>query len=646
MKYKAYIDGLRAIAVISVVVYHAFPSLPYSGFIGVDIFFVISGYLISDYIITNLRAETLSLKEFYRRRILRLFPALVTVLFIVAVAGYFTFLAIEYEQLAKHIFSSGVFVQNLALANESGYFDVAVEKKPLLHLWSLSIEEQFYIFWPVFLYVIHRLGVKFIYAVLFTFILSFSLCLNQTDLTQRFYFPQYRFWELMFGTVVYLCYNKVQTAPERTPILGINKAIFLNLLSTLGILFLLLGFIFIRADDFPSALTIFPVLGCGLILLSGGSTLINKNLLDNRFCTFFGRISYPLYLWHWPIFSFIYILNGERPEAGIMLLLVALSILLSYLTYKYIETPIRFGGNKGKNLFLLSAAMVAIAIAGLYIYTQDGLKNRNANTIIEKKVGDIGHDLFHQTIDEKFFPCEPLSIRNSALKWQNHLRCQQNKKGNDFDVIILGDSHAEHLFLGFTESSSSIKSVYYIKGGMPTYANKPFQDIYHTIINSKAEVVILSAYWKRYLKIFQDSNISLEEFSNQISSSIKILENSGKTVVMLNDVPDFNFDPEKCKYARLFGNSKCTESIDNSVHEKIIMPIFKELTLQHPNLVLYDSFSEFCSGLSCSMSHKKQLLYRDRNHLNLNGSRRLGKKLAQKILAIKAMVSHPKSYRN
>jgi len=634
MKYKAYIDGLRAIAVISVVVYHAFPSLPYSGFIGVDIFFVISGYLISGYIITNLRAETLSLKEFYRRRILRLLPALLTVLFAVSIVGYFTFLSIEYEQLAKHIFSSGVFVQNFALANESGYFDVVAEKKPLLHLWSLSIEEQFYIFWPIFLYVIHRLGVKFIYATLLAFIISFFLCINQTDLTQRFYFPQYRFWELVFGAIVYLCYNKVQAAPERMPVLGFNKETSLNLLSYLGIVFLLLGFIFIRADYFPSALTILPVLGCGLILLSGGSTFVNNTLLNNSFCTFFGRISYPLYLWHWPTFSFVYILNGERPSGLIMLMLIALSILLSYLTYKYIENPIRFGKNKGKNLFLLSIAMVAMVLAGLYVYTHDGLKNRNANTVVEKKFGDIGHDLFHQTIDEKFFPCEPRSIRNSALKWQNHLRCQQNKKGSDFDVIILGDSHAEHLFLGFTESSSTLKSVYYIKGGMPTYANQPFQDIYHTIINSKAEVVIFSAYWKMYLKVFQDSNIGLEEFSRQISNSIKILENSGKTVVMLNDVPDFSFDPEKCKYARLFGNSKCTESLDNSIHKNILTPIFQKLTIKHPNLVLYDSFNDFCSGLSCSMSHKKQLLYRDRNHLNLNGSKQLGEKLANIIVEI------------
>ena len=202
--YRADIDGLRALAVLSVVIFHAFPARVPGGFVGVDIFFVISGYLISGIIFSEIANDSFSISRFYERRIRRIFPALLVILVACIAAGWFVMLADEYTQLGKHVWAGTGFVLNFILWGESGYFDNVIDTKPLLHLWSLGVEEQFYIFWPLILGFAWKNRINFKSLIVVICFLSFALNMYQTskDMTAAFYSPLTRFWELLIGALV------------------------------------------------------------------------------------------------------------------------------------------------------------------------------------------------------------------------------------------------------------------------------------------------------------------------------------------------------------------------------------------------------------------------------------------------------------
>ena len=248
-KYRPDIDGLRAIAVLAVILFHAFPNWIGGGFIGVDVFFVISGYLISTILIDNLAKNTFSVSEFYARRIKRIFPALIIVLAFCFVLGWFVLSPLEYKQLGKHIFASAIFIQNIILWNETGYFDNAANTKPLLHIWSLGVEEQFYMAWPLILWVAWKYKIKIVYVIAFAILLSFmvNLLLVRSHELAVFYLPITRFWELAIGGLASLIASKTlygfwsrenaQSAPKwlfrRYP--GrFNVEYIANILSTVG----------------------------------------------------------------------------------------------------------------------------------------------------------------------------------------------------------------------------------------------------------------------------------------------------------------------------------------------------------------------------------------------------------------------------
>ena len=212
-KYRADIDGLRAIAVLSVISFHAFPNWIKGGFIGVDIFFVISGYLISTIIFSNLENNCFNFIEFYNRRIKRIFPALILILFFCLTMGWFTLFADEYKQLGKHTLGGTSFASNFVFWKESGYFDNTAESKPLLHLWSLGIEEQFYIIWPLLLWFAWKTKFNLLIITLSTLIISFGLNIDEihNNKVAAFYLPQTRFWELLVGATLshFTLYKKI-----------------------------------------------------------------------------------------------------------------------------------------------------------------------------------------------------------------------------------------------------------------------------------------------------------------------------------------------------------------------------------------------------------------------------------------------------
>ena len=392
-KYRPDIDGLRAISVLSVVAFHAFPSWVRGGFTGVDVFFVISGYLISTIIFENLDKGTFSFSEFYSRRIRRIFPALLLVLIACFAFGWFVLLADEYNQLGKHIAAGAGFISNFILWNEVGYFDNSAETKPLLHLWSLGIEEQFYIVWPLLLWFAWKHKFNLLTITIVVAVASFFLNLKgvKQDMVATFYSPQTRFWELLSGSLLawFTLYKKDAFTGIKSKVdVWISRVVYnekqdsdgktlANVLSFVGLLLLLYGFWRINKElSFPGKWALVPVLGAVLIITAGSKAWINRKILSNKLAVWFGLISFPLYLWHWPILSFARIIEGEVPSRNIRIAAVILSIALAWLTYKLVERPLRFGKRSKVKVTLLVTIMTIVGYVGYNTYERSGLSFR------------------------------------------------------------------------------------------------------------------------------------------------------------------------------------------------------------------------------------------------------------------------------
>ena len=373
LAYRPDIDGLRAIAVIAVLFFHAFPKLFPGGFVGVDIFFVISGYLISSILYAALEQNTFSLLDFYARRIRRIFPALIVVLAAGYLFGWFYLFVDEFSKLGSHTFASAGFIQNWLLASESGYFDSSADLKPYLHLWSLGVEEQFYIVWPIFLWLAWKFRINLLIATFALGLASFAWNIYSIYFLQStiaFYMPQVRFWELLIGGgLAYVSFQKRHTrAATSIQDLGNNNKH--QVASLLGIALLTLSFILISsARPYPGWWALLPTLGATLLIFSGPSAWLNRRILSNRVLVWLGQISYPLYLWHWIILAFLRITQDDIISSGkARLLILVLSFCLAWLTNLVIEKPLRYGHYlKVKTCGLL---LVMILIGGVGYQTE------------------------------------------------------------------------------------------------------------------------------------------------------------------------------------------------------------------------------------------------------------------------------------
>lgn len=620
-QYRADIDGLRAVAVLLVLGFHAFPRWVPGGYIGVDIFFVISGFLIGTILLRSLEENRFSFLEFYSRRIVRIFPALILVFTVVYIFGWFALFADEYKQLGKHIFAGAGFVSNFVLWQEVGYFDTASELKPFLHLWSLGIEEQFYIFWPIILWLAYKIKLPKLSLFIVVALTSFALNIYYIKLnpTLTFYSPFTRFWEILIGSIFAYIYLKPPIKFN-----AVSNVYFSNLLALFGIY--LIGyalFHLIESKPFPGYWAIYPSLGACLIISAGTNSWFNNYILSNRLFVWFGLISFPLYLWHWPLLSFARILVGETPIREVRISVVIASIFLAWATVEFLEKPIRSGKLKFRVPILL-AGMSIVAVIAFGTYWLQGVPSRVTSHFNDWNVRNY-HLLGSGVTD-----CSEL------LKVVSSSFCATTKKPN---VAIIGDSHAGHLFHGFLNySDPKFNQVQVLGAGSCQAAlgvkeREGCQEQLNVVLNYLKEnknirYVFIAGYYG-FVEGADEGNF--KSYLEGYLATMSKLKKMGKKVIFVIDPPILKKSADLCISPHLYLRRTflapppefCVNGLkeDDLRSRKDYKKFVSVLQSKARDVVYYDPEKTFCNDKNCKVFLEGKLLYGDFNHLSIYGSR-------------------------
>ena len=668
-----YIDGLRGFAISLVIFYHYFSEFFFKkiingGFIGVDIFFVISGFLISSIIFINLEHNRFSFLDFYSRRIKRIFPALIVVLFSSLILGFFVFLSEEFKQLGKHVFGASLFISSYIYLFESGYFDISGIAKPLLHLWSLAIEEQYYLIWPLILWISYKLRLNFIFVILFLFIASFGLNLFYLSISsvKSFYLSYCRFFELLSGSFIAALYN---TNDNRIILLrsglskfasykyfNLNRNYLKNLVSFIGLFLILIGiFLIDPSKKFPGWWgLIFPVFGTCLIICSSQDSYVNKFLFSNKVLVWIGLISYPLYLWHWMLLSFSSVFLSHPPTIFYRFCLLLVSIFLSFLTYKFIEIPIRFRSRTQKIIPLLLALLISLGIAGYITYNNEGFPSRTV--FLKSGESRNANNLDVRITNIKNCPISSDLKVNSDFKLNCSLHINQTAARK---IIVWGDSHADawrpvltkiakvnnyNLFLIShpgcppvinTKRTDGIGSA---KSGWSFYNCSEINEknkILESIINLKPDIVILMAKWDLYsngmrvegqevvdkqthfLTSRNDGSVATQYTSRRalldgIPKTIEILNKNKIKVIIFKNPPTLNFHIKNLR--------KDIRQIEVSYQDYKNVNLFTDEIFEGlKNIIIFEPSKKLCLE-KCIARFKSQDLYSDRTHLSDYGA--------------------------
>jgi peptidoglycan/LPS O-acetylase OafA/YrhL len=634
--YKPDIDGLRAIAVLLVIAFHFFPKILSGGFIGVDVFFVISGYLITKIIHTELAVGHFSFVRFYANRVRRIFPSLLTVLLATYGLGWLLLHDTEFRRLSKHLFASVLFVNNFLLRNEKGYFDSASEAKPLLHFWSLSIEEQFYLAWPLVLWLIFRWLKKPQPALVMLCFASFAINIYwvQKDLITAFYLPVSRAWELLFGGLLAIAPR--QLIQSKLP----KKA------STIGLLSLgLMAMMFHENMKYPGFWALGVVSASALIIC--GAADHSTKILTHPLSVWLGRLSYPLYLWHWPLLSFGFIAFPLGIPVDFKIALLIASLVLAWATKKYVEDPVRFKMNHRISIYGLAFCMLAVGCIAVLTYHERGIPTRSIHARnIGLGTGDAGSK------KGLYESCPNLQISNECKK----------EPGKKIGYVLIGDSKAASLLPGLIQTNTSSSGWMFIGGNakdgapIPLISDSSALQKYATNYQSVLRQVelmedvnwlVMAVSTRGLFQLSRDDSLSellgyqdyqgvLERFSRGIEQATKLK----KPILLVIDNPTFPA-PEKCASrdtgiktiddAMAKYRPNCQMSLDTYYEQSLL---YRKLLLDtqklYPNHVIeiYDSVPDLCNmtNSTCNMHKDGRYLYGTTDHIsefaaNLVGSR-------------------------
>lgn len=648
LAYRPDVDGLRALAILLVVGYHAFPTAVKVGFIGVDIFFVISGYLIGGILLLNLKTDNFSYKNFYYRRILRIFPALIATLLCCFVAGYLFLLPDELKSLGKHIIAGALFSENFLLWSEVGYFDTVAHTKPLLNLWSLGIEEQFYFIFPLFLFLLWKSKRSFSVALSVCVVLFFglNLFLARIDATADFYSPLSRFWELCAGALLRALETGCHTMQWRP---GTRKKYLETALAFLACIALIVAFLLISESHFPGSASSLPVGIALLFIAAGPDNLISKIFLCNPLSVFIGKISYPLYLCHWPLLSFAYIINGQLGESTVSLrgILVAISFLIAATIYYFIERPVRFDHILGKYTVpvLLLGLITSVALGLILVYGKS-LPFRSRVESIPHITNQFRRPPFSNEICWKY----------TGLKKKDADFCLYKDMGADETIAIIGDSHAHAAYYGLVDLSEKMKKEgkafnilciarhahNLVKGnGKNIFMNnaRPLLDV--LVQKPEIKKVLLITRGMPWIASFsrgdkvsyiygKTTKEGVGRFVDEMTGFIGTLKAAGKDVAVQQDIPQLPVAIKEA-FVRTLGLKGLDYSWDK---EKLILKKRALLEWEKPYTQALEAISArtgaeilysddaFCPDEFCLfLTPDGMPLYSDNNHVSVEGSK-------------------------
>ena len=623
-KYRPDLDGLRALAVLSVVAFHAFPTLVTGGFVGVDVFFVISGYLISSIIVQGVESGAFGFIDFYSRRIRRIFPALLLVMLVCLLVGWQVLLADEYAQLGLHMAAGAGFVSNFVLWAQSGYFDSVSDAKPLLHLWSLGIEEQFYIVWPLLLWFASKANIRFGRLVGLAFIVSFAWNIESVgpNPVSAFYLPHCRVWELLMGAL--LAFSVRIGTVQRFRVGGRCRegGAVLGLVLLLGSAFWLN-----KGSLFPGAWALLPTVGAALLIASAGSW-VNNRILSHRVLVWFGLISYPLYLWHWPLLSFGRIVqNGELPTS-VRLGLMALAVLLAFLTYRYLEKYLRHQG--AKVTVTLCISMLFVGLLGWNIHGREGLDFRYRDIV--QQPPEMVRD-FAKWEDKGMYPkgvCDPDFV------YPNSRICLQSNAATRPDTVVFGDSHAFHAYWGIAKSFGSEKHTIKLIGrggcafGLYPKGSDCEQTFERQVQWLAADDTVKNIFIVHRLVIQNTTpNAELESYQRRMDALFDVLLLRGKHVVNVYSVPEDRVNPQLCGSKLPFGRqvdlSGCNFPLSRELEiQRTDRELLAGLFKKHPDVEVFDPSEALCANGQCKTISNGKSIWMDDNHISESASYILG----------------------
>ena len=648
--YRADIDGLRAIAVLSVVLFHAFPSMLPGGFTGVDIFFVISGFLIGTILLNGLRAQRFGFADFYGRRVRRIFPALLLVMVSCAVFGWFALFPDEYRMLGRHIVGGAGFLSNIFLWQDVGYFDTAADTKPLLHLWSLAVEEQFYIVWPLALWLAFRRRWAPWKLALVLGVLSFLINIGGVSrfASATFYSPASRMWELLLGAS--LAYMSVHKIGLVAGLRGIDGERLIDLASPrarhwaalCGLLFIVLGLALAAPGKrFPGWWALLPTLGALLMIAAGPGAWINRKLLSNKLVVWFGLISYPLYLWHWPLLSFAHILEGpelgRKTRAG----LVLASVVLAWLTYRLLERPLRTPAHGGRKVAVLAVGMLALAAFGGWLYRNEGLPQRRAVTqsASQLKALVLVEDVANAAACKKRYGFDTL-----------YEYCLLDQGDKAPTVALLGDSHAYHIVAGLsTHYRAQGENLWYLGTREPYWdvpaGDDPYQLATPRMLDSALNTPsVKTVVFSTAAKLDNVGEIGKARLA-MLRATMKRYLDSGRHVIWVHDLPTLDFDPRTCIKRAGVANSQTRQEcsiaraeFDQQVkpHREAVATVLREF----PQIEVLDAAEPLCDQQRCHVIINDVMLYRDRHHLSYQGDLFVGTWFSRQLLAHRQQASN------
>jgi len=606
-QYRPDIDGLRAVAVLSVVLYHAgVPFLP-GGYVGVDIFFVISGYLITRIIAREISENRFSLLTFYERRTRRIFPALFAMLAACVVAASIITLPGEFKDFGNSLTAATLFVSNIFFWQTADYFAGPAHLKPLLHTWSLAVEEQFYIVLPLLLLALTRWARRHLVAVLIAAtLISFALAVWAVDAkpAAAFYLLPTRFWELMVGALLAL---------GVVPAIPTQRAA--NAAAAAGLAMIAVAVsVFSSATAFPGAAALLPVIGTALVIHAGSTaqSTIAARLLRLRPVVFVGLISYSFYLWHWPVLTFARIARGEMLAPIDAALLVALSFVLAILSWRFIETPFRerrVAAARAPLFRVAGAAMATTLAIGVFANVSLGWPQRHDGYAPPVIAG----------LDRMNLATCFLKDDQPASAWAGTAACRHGNP-NGPKVFVWGDSFAAHLIPGLTdELGERLETVQFTAAGCPpilgiSIANRPYcravnARAFDKIARMKPDIVLISARWELYVP----RKISAAD----VRASLDRIAALGSRVIVVSASPSFDFaHPYDVAYrtGRSEAHANPAPAIDVG-----------------GNVAIFDATPHFCSGGLCRLTDDGEFLFFDGGHYSVAGSRRVARAVAPLI---------------